>query len=87
MKRGRQIFVSAAVFVIVLLAIVSADSTVRERFTDLASGAASPTALTDQSMTLVDAVGLAIRHQSIENAPLLVFATAGVMLFVFMVRT
>ena len=88
MKRGiRQAIVSAAVFMIVLLAIVSADSQVRERFTDLASGTTNTAALTDQSATIVDAVTGAVKHQSIENAPLLVFATAGVVLFLFMVRT
>ena len=30
---------------------------------------------------------MAVRHQSLENAPLLVFAAVGAVLFVFMVRT
>jgi hypothetical protein len=29
----------------------------------------------------------AARHQSIENAPLVIFATVGAVLFLFMVRT
>ena len=29
----------------------------------------------------------AVRHQSLENAPMVVFATAGALLFLFMVRT
>lgn len=88
MKRGlRQSLVSAAVFTIVLLGIVSVDDTVRERFTELAYGSASASSLTDRSAGLVDALGSAVRHQSIENAPLLVFATVGAVLFVFMART
>lgn len=88
MKRGfRQSLVSLAVFGVVLFVLVSIDDTVRERFTELAYGSASASSLTDRSMSLVDAFGSAVRHQSIENAPLLVFATAGAMLFVFMTRT
>jgi hypothetical protein len=30
---------------------------------------------------------MAVRHQSLENGPLLVFAAVGAVLFVFMVRT
>ena len=85
--RIRQVFVSAAVFAAVILGIASVDATVRERFTDLASGAASAPELTDHSVTIIEAIGMAVRHQSIENAPLVVFATVGAVLFVFMVRT
>ena len=88
MRRGfRQSLVSAAVFGFVLLGIVSVDATVRDRFTQLAAGAGTASSWSDRSMNLVDAVGTAVRYQSIENAPLLVFAGVGAVLFVFMVRT
>lgn len=88
MKRAiRQSVVSAAVFAVVMLGIVSVDPTVRERFTDLVYGTASASSLSFRASSLVDAVGTAVRYQGIENAPLLVFATAGAVLFVFMVKT
>lgn len=88
MKRGmRQSLVSAAVFGIVVLGIASVDASVRERFVQLAAGAGTTSSWSDRSMNLVDALGTAVRYQSIENAPLLVFAGVGAVLFVFMVRT
>ena len=87
MKRGiRQMLVSVGVFAIVLLGIVSVDPVVRERFTDLVAGV-GPASVSQRSMELADSLGSALKHQSIENAPLLVFATVGAMLFVFMVKT
>ena len=87
MKRGiRQMLVSVGVFAIVLLGIVSVDPVVRERFTDLVSGA-STMSFADRGVELVDSLGSALKHQSIENAPLVIFATVGAMLFVFMVKT
>lgn len=88
MKRAiRQSLVSAAVFAVILVAIVSVDPTVRERFTDVAWGAASPASLADRAANLIDALATAVRYQSLENGPLLVFATVGAVLFVFMIRT
>ena len=87
MKRGiRQMLVSLGVFAIVLLGIVSVDPIVRERFTELVAGAGT-TSFADRGMELVDSLGSAVKHQSIENAPLVIFATVGAMLFVFMVKT
>lgn len=86
MKRGfHQILISASVFAIVVAALISVDDQVRERFRDLLSGGVSPWG--DRATDLGGALVSAIRHQSIENAPLLVFAAAGAILFVFMVRS
>jgi hypothetical protein len=41
----------------------------------------------DRASYLGDAVLTAVKHQSLENAPLVVFATVGAVLFLFMVRT
>ena len=83
----QQALTSSAVFVLVLMALVSVDERVRERFDELVSGGQSVGTWGDRASYLGDAVLTAARHQSIENAPLVVFATAGAVLFLFMVRT
>ena len=88
MTRGiRQAATSGAVFGIILLALVSIDARVRERVGDLVSGGDGLTPWADRASELGSALADAIRNQSIENAPLLVFAVVGAVLFVFMVRT
>ena len=82
----REALASTAVFVAILLALVFLDAGVRDRVTELAStGGAS--SLTGNVSYLGDAMFDAVRHQSLENAPMVVFATAGALLFLFMVRT
>jgi hypothetical protein len=85
--RIRQSLLSLGVLAIVLVGLVSVDERVRDRFSDLISSgnAVSPWGdrVGDFGSALVDAV----QHQSIENAPLLVFATVGAVLFVFMFRS
>jgi hypothetical protein len=71
----------------IMLALVSIDARVRERVSDLVSGGDELTPLGDRATELGSALLDAIRHQSIENAPLVVFAAVGALLFVFMVRT
>ena len=84
----RQTVISVAVFAVVLLALVSFDPRVRERANDLAYGSTNGlTPWGDRAGDLGGALASAVRYQSIENAPLLVFATVGAVLFVFMVRT
>lgn len=89
MNRGlRQTIVSALIFGAILLALVSVDPRVRDRFGELVSGSGETVSpwgdrFGDLFAALVDAV----QNQSIENAPLLVFAVVGGILFVFMVRT
>jgi hypothetical protein len=83
----RQTFLSSLVFCGILLALVSIDSRVRERMSDLMSGGDGISPWGDRLSDLGDALATAIKYQSIENAPLLVFATIGAVLFVFMVRT
>jgi hypothetical protein len=82
----RQALVSSAIFAGILTALVFFDAGVRDRFTEVvSSGGAS--SLTDRVAYLGDAMFDAARHQSLENAPMVVFATAGALLFLFMVRT
>ena len=88
MKFGiRQGFASAAVFVVLLLTLVSIDARVKDRFSALIAGDNSMSSWSDRASNLGDAVASAAKHQSIENAPLLIFATVGAVLFLFMVRT
>jgi hypothetical protein len=82
----QQALASSAVFGVVLVGLVSVDERVRERFNELVSGNAVGS-LGDRVSYLGDAMMTAARHQSIENAPLVVFATVGAVLFLFMVRT
>jgi hypothetical protein len=82
----RQSIASVAVFVAVLVMLVSVDDRVHDRFSDLTSGNAG-SSLAGRAGDLGSAVVAAVRHQSIENAPLLVFAVGGAVLVVFMVKT
>ena len=88
MKLGvREAVVSPAVFGVILLMLVSVDERVRDRFTTLVSGGDGIAPWTARLADLGDALLSAVRSQSIENAPLLVFATVGVVLVLFMVRS
>lgn len=82
----RQGIASFAVFAAVLLMLVSVDDRVRDRFHDLASGSGSGS-ISGRASELSGALMTAVRQQSIENAPLLVFAVGGAVLVVFMVKT
>jgi len=83
----RQGVVSAAIFGAVLLTLVYVDSRVRERFVDLVSGGQGVSPWGDRAGDLVGALVSAVRYQSLENAPLLVFAAGGAVLVAFMLRT
>lgn len=86
MKLGiRQAVASAAVFGAVLLVLVMVDERVRERFDGVVSGGVSPWG--DRVSDLGGALMTSLRYQSIENAPLLVFAAVGAVLVAFMLRT
>lgn len=85
MKRGfQQALISAGVLAVVVGALISVDDQVRERFRNLFSGGVSPWA--DRAGELGGALMGALRDQSIDNAPLLIFVAAGAILAVFMVR-
>ena len=83
----QQALASSAVFVLILLALVSVDARVKERFSELVYGGDALGSWGQRASFFGDALWTAARHQSIENAPLVVFATAGVVLVLFMVRT
>ena len=83
----QQAIASSAVFALIIVALVSVDERVRERFTELVSGGQGLGSWADRASFLGDAIVGAVQHQSIENAPMVVFATVGAVLFLFMVRT
>ena len=88
MKQGlRQSMFSICVFVFVLGGLVFVDARVRDRFSDLVAGGDGVSSIGDRATELGNALLTAARYQSIENAPLLIFATVGAVLFLFMVRT
>jgi len=88
MKLGvRQSLASAAVFASVLIALISVDERVRDRFQDLLSGSADVGPWSARAADLGNALAGAVRHQSIENAPLLIFAGVSSVLVLFMLRT
>lgn len=88
MKRKiRQSALSLAVFAIILAGLVSVDPRVRDRFANLLAGGEDLAPWGDRLADLGQTLLVALQQQSIENAPLLIFATVGAVLFLFMVRT
>jgi hypothetical protein len=83
----RQWTLSALVFGGVLFALASVDARVREKVGDVLSGADGLTPWGDRVTDIGGVITTAIRHQSIENAPLMIFAVVGAVLFLFMIRT
>jgi len=82
----RETAISGIVFVLVLFGLVSIDPRVRDRVTELfLSGGVTPWG--DRVGDLAGALWSALRTQSIENAPVLVFVTVGTVLTLFMLRS
>ncbi len=80
---------SAGVFCGILFALTTVDPRVQDRLVDLVSGSdvTRMAPWTHRLGELGDALLSAARYQSLENAPLLVFATVGVVLTIFMVKS
>jgi hypothetical protein len=85
MKLGfRQAVASGAVFAAVLTALVLVDDRVHDGFRNLVSNGVSPWG--ERATDLAGALFSAARQQSIENAPLVIFAVVGAVLVLFMLR-
>jgi hypothetical protein len=82
----RQWMLSTLVFGGVLVALTSVDARVRERVSDVVTGGDGLTPWGDRVSDLGSALALAVRHQSIENAPALIFVAVGAVLVVFMLK-
>jgi hypothetical protein len=87
--RARDWAGSAAGFLAVLGVLVAMDPRVAHRFSQFAVGspAGQFRGVADQATTLGSALFGAIRDQSIDHAPMLVFTAVAVLLVAFMVRT
>ena len=83
----RQMMLSLMAFAIVVGGLMYVDPRVSSRFTQLAAGDGGVSSWGDRLLGLGGIILSTIRHQSIENAPLMVFAVVGAVLFLFMVRT
>lgn len=83
----REGAVSAAVFSVILFALISVDPRVRDHMSDLFAPGGGVSPWGDRLSDLGGALWMAARHQSLDNAPLLVFATVGAVLTVFMLRS
>ena len=88
MKVGfKESVLSTALFGGVLLALVSVDERVRGQFDLFVNGGDGMSSITARAVDLGDALLVAARYQSIEHAPLVVFAAISAVLVVFMVKT
>jgi hypothetical protein len=85
-KRGGQAAMSAAIFCGIVLAVMWVDPRVRERFEALVYSSGGVASLDNRAMDVGNALVTAVRNQSIDNAPLMVFAVVGAILFVVWVR-
>jgi len=87
MKLGlRGSALSVGVFVVLLFGLSMFDPRVRDTLADLFSvGSVSP--FGDRVGDVGSAFWSAVRYQGIENSPMLVFATVGTVLAVFMMRS
>ena len=79
--------ISAAVFGVVLFALVSADPRVHDHVADLFGSGATIGPWGDRASDLGSAVWMAVKDQSIDNAPMLVFATVGAVLTLLMFKS
>ena len=70
-----------------LVSLASIDPRVHDKVAELVSSGQNVGSLANRASELIDTVSTAVRYQSIENAPMVLFATIGGVLFLFMVRT
>lgn len=83
----REGMLSAAIFGGVMFALVSFDPRVRDHVAGLLGNGTTVLPLGSRLGELGDALWSAARTQSIDNAPLLVFAAVGTVLTIFMVKS
>lgn len=83
----RQTAISAAVFSAVLVGVMSVDVRVRDHFSQLVWGGGGMSSLGHRLADIGGTLISAAKYQSIENAPLVVFAAVGAVLVVAMLKT
>ena len=82
-----QAVASLAVFVIMLVSLAAIDDRVHDKCSQLLASGQNLGSVANQAADLADTMASAVRRQSRENAPMVLFATVGGVLFLFMVRT
>jgi hypothetical protein len=82
----REGAISAGVFSAILFALISIDPRVRAEAENLVRST-SVSSMSGRASDLGGALMSAARDKSLDNAPLLVFATVGTLLTVFMLRS
>jgi hypothetical protein len=88
MKLGfKETAVSITIFLGVLVALAMVDDRVRERFDELVSGGNGLSSWSARAGDTGEALLSAARYQSIEHAPLVVFAAVSGVLVLFMLRS
>ena len=83
----REAILSPAIFGGILLMLSSVDDRVRDRFTNVVSPTDGLAPLGRRISEFGDALASAMQYQSIENAPLLIFAAVGITLTLFMFKS
>jgi hypothetical protein len=85
-----DVLISAAALLTLIVVLAAFDVRVREQIS-LRVGAGSPsTQVSDASVAIRDVVSVvvtAVRDQSIEHAPMVIFVLAAIVLVLFMLRT
>lgn len=82
----RQGVLSIVIFFGILFSLTFVDTRVRDAFGDLFTGG-SMTSYSQRAGEVGSALWVALRTQSIENAPMVVFATIGAVLTLFMFKS
>jgi hypothetical protein len=85
--RMRQFLVSLAGFALLLAIVVSVDERVRDEFDRIIWGGNGITSWDNRAISYWNSTTSGLRYAGLENGPLLAFAVAGGVLFVFMMRT
>ena len=83
----RQLLLSMTALALVLGGLAFVDPRVRDRLTQLVSGGDGISTWDHRLADLGGTMITALRYQSLENGPLMIFAVAGAVLFLFMIRT
>jgi hypothetical protein len=86
MKIGwKQSVASAGILVAMLVLLVSIDPRVRDHMSGVVSPGGAAT-MGQGAMNLADVLVSAVKTQSIENSPLMIFAVVGAILVLFMLK-
>jgi len=83
----RQMLLSLLALGLVVGGLAYVDPRVRDQFAQIVSGGNGISSWDDQFVSVTSTLVSALRYQSLENGPLLIFAVVGAVLFLFMVRT